>query len=132
MRGILSLLLRLVPLVVGSGVAPAVSLSYGPANFLADFSHFWVADLGRKCTGSLADSVYLRSSIDLPTQPTLRSVNMMLVPGPSDVAALDRESPLRTDGASFTVTRTKPFASRRATSASAEQAGEQRVGVPVR
>lgn len=106
-------------------------LDYGPVRFLANFSYFRVAEFGREYTGSLADNVYLRSCVGWPTQPTLRSVDMVLVPGPTEVVGLDRVSALMPDGASFAVIRTRPFADREVRGASAGRT-PQRLGTLLR
>ncbi len=86
-------------------------LSYARVSSLANLSYFQVARFGRRYTGSLPDAADVRRAIGATAPTTLRAVEMLLVPGPLDRVALDHVGALEDDGASFAVTRTKPFAS---------------------
>jgi hypothetical protein len=84
----------------------------GGVGVLANLSYFRVAEFGSRYTGSLSDSADVQRGINAPVATQLRSVQMLLTKGPAHLVALDKVGTLATDGASFMVTRTKPFASR--------------------
>lgn len=79
--------------------------------FLTNLSYFRVAKFGRKYTGSLADRAQVHRPIGTSTTTTVRSVRMLLTPGPTRRVALDRVGGLERDGGSFMVVRSKPFRS---------------------
>lgn len=88
------------------------ALASSGSSSLSNLSYYRVAEFGSRYTGSLPDTADVGRAIGATVPTTLRSVQMLLTPGPASLVALTRVGPLESDGASFTVTRTKPFSSR--------------------